>query len=138
MHHASSADFPRSGAERNTRRSLVLILLGMTALAPSLGCASSSKDGSNDSCEPYSCACGRAVTVSDSAGQAGRCQGTHLCNEVSECPEAKSGTSDPVCESFGDQVINGYSGSCRLPCTTDDECPDGAFCDSFCWFEVED
>jgi hypothetical protein len=115
---------------------MALVVIALMALGASLGCASS--DDTEDKCEPYSCACGTGVRESGSAGEPARCAGAPLCNDVSECPEALSGTSEPICESFGDQIINGSTGSCRLPCATDEECPNGAFCETFCWFEAED
>lgn len=136
MNHASSADFPRSRAKVRPPVIAACLLLGLVAFL-SLACAAS-KDDEAEACEPYSCACGTGVRESGSNGAAPRCAGAPFCNEVGDCPNAETGTSEPICESFGDQVINGYSGSCRLPCANDEECPDGAFCDSFCWFEAED
>lgn len=34
-----------------------------------------------------------------------------------------------MCMPFGDQVLNGYTGECALPCSSSDACPEGMDCD---------
>ncbi len=121
---------------------MATIFVGCTSTADAddpKGAAGAPGDGDgSSSCDPYSCTCGEGRFQSGNSEREARCVGSPLCNEDDECPAARSGTSEPICRSMGDLVINGYRGECALPCETDDECPDGAFCDAFCWFEADE
>lgn len=76
-------------------------------------------------CDPYACDCGFGTA---SSGAQASCVGSPLCNVDEECPAARSGSVDPICQSNGDLVLNGSSGSCILPCLEPSVCPDGMAC----------
>ena len=93
-------------------------------LAASAGEAGGGSPPTSDPCaDPYDCACGIGLAGSAGPNTPASCVGTPLCNGDSECPPHPSGAITPVCQSYGDLVLNGFGGECILPCNSDGSCP---------------
>lgn len=51
--------------------------------------------------------------------------------------EPATGSAVPFCKPFGDQVVNGHTASCSLPCDSNVTCPDGMECQGEeCWAPI--
>ena len=77
-------------------------------------------------------ACRLAIRTGGLGGDGCLC--THYCKADRDCPKPSTGTAQAYCKPFGDYVINGETGDCRLRCGDGVVCPDGMFCHmGECW-----
>ena len=109
--------------------SLGALSVGFTLLA---SCVSSGNDGP---CDPYACDCDPAcgpcpggVVSSPSGNASSTCVGSPLCNKDTDCPDPLGDAVNPSCSLYADQVVNGYHGSCVLPCDSSEQCAQGREC----------
>lgn len=77
-------------------------------------------------CDGKAAACLMATRFGGASGEGCLC--TYYCKVDSDCPTPATGTARPVCQPYGDLIVNGQTADCRLPCDASTVCPDGMSC----------
>gem|GEM_PF-6536355 len=109
---------------------VVCLVLGLA------GCSSAGTGGTPDDggsrppayapCDGEPTACRIAVRFGGVSGDGCLC--TYYCEVDSDCPTPATGTARPICQPYGDYIVNGHTADCRLPCDANTVCPDGMTC----------
>lgn len=102
------------------------------ALLMIAGCSSGNQGGPSGvgrayaPCDGEPGACATATRFGGISGDGCLC--TYYCTEDKDCPTPGTGTATPVCQPYGDFVVDGHKADCRLPCDANTVCPAGMFC----------
>ena len=107
-------------------REFVAILFAFVMLGCSSDDSPDEDSGIYAPCNGEPGACALAKGVGTSEGEF--CVCTYYCKVDADCPAPATGSAVPTCEPFGDQVINGHTASCTLPCDANVACPNGMEC----------